>query len=827
MEETELPLIQVRALLSGAVFTEYGRNGVIARRKVSCTADFERILWVNEQNGKLRYLLIADLRDVRPGLSAHNTKKLLKGIPIQVAQEKTSRCFHLVSNNRTLDLEADTAPLRDKWYKALSTLVNRQRVCTTPAAALSQVLRLENELRVSESSRFDLSHSIAELEMENDERAQEIGRLQQDLSFVEEDVVDLVMKEIVLKIELATQQEEIKYLEMCCDQLFAPGDSSSLRMSGVFDSIHRMSTTSGSWFMTPKAGDSTASQFLFGSVKDGQQHDGQQQHKEFHTLRERLQTLTRDLRMLKRNQTSLEAALEKAKATEEDLRTQLTSARAKQTDQEFSSLAGQEAFNRKLRELREELATVTTANKTAQSQMSQTHERFQQLKVQNYMLVDKERLLAGQLEKAQNDLEKSKQAVAISKRLDVQRRNEALTVAWQSVLQSLHVTDVTRISAVSIRWRRRSNTCLRDANFWRRTCRAGLSDVHRAKLWYQTCLLLYGDNGIPTAYDISPVMNGQESAHDSFEMISSAETNGDALHDKSVSVNTHSESVDATNQNQPPRDPNDPIVDPSISSVASPMSPLHVAGLSESLFTEIMMDAPRSFSTTDRNRGADGVGGVQAGLEDLLAVFLQKVVLFYPTVGYCQGMNFVGAFLLLRYKGDVDSALNLYHMLMKSPFNAGDLYRIGLPKLNTLFRQLSAFLDLYLPRLAEHFRNEMVDVGSFASPWLSTMFTSGMCSSFPFETVCRIWDAFLSEGWSVMIRVALAILRSTQDELLKMDLPSILSFLGNRLPPQYLRSKSLFRISATFPVTETSLTSLDSESDSNANQPSGSFVNST
>lgn len=44
--------------------------------------------------------------------------------------------------------------------------------------------------------------------------------------------------------------------------------------------------------------------------------------------------------------------------------------------------------------------------------------------------------------------------------------------------------------------------------------------------------------------------------------------------------------------------------------------------------------------------------------------------------------------------------------------------------------------------------------------WFVTVFTN----NFPFDTVVRIWDAFLNEGWKVTFRVALALLQLSHGE---------------------------------------------------------------
>ena len=53
----------------------------------------------------------------------------------------------------------------------------------------------------------------------------------------------------------------------------------------------------------------------------------------------------------------------------------------------------------------------------------------------------------------------------------------------------------------------------------------------------------------------------------------------------------------------------------------------------------------------------------------------------------------------------------------------------------------------------------------YAQPWFLTLY-SGF---FKLELVSRIWDIFLVEGKKTIFRVALAILKLNEDELMRAD----------------------------------------------------------
>ena len=69
--------------------------------------------------------------------------------------------------------------------------------------------------------------------------------------------------------------------------------------------------------------------------------------------------------------------------------------------------------------------------------------------------------------------------------------------------------------------------------------------------------------------------------------------------------------------------------------------------------------------------------------------------------------------------------------------------------------------------------NEGIHNSMFVTQWFMTIFTS----TFPFHLVSRVWDAFLVEGWKVIYRVMLVLLKNNEKELLEMEFEQILNYL--------------------------------------------------
>lgn len=144
-------------------------------------------------------------------------------------------------------------------------------------------------------------------------------------------------------------------------------------------------------------------------------------------------------------------------------------------------------------------------------------------------------------------------------------------------------------------------------------------------------------------------------------------------------------------------------------------------------------------------------------------------------VGYVQGMGFIAGLLLL-YMSEED-AFWLLVALLKGAVHAPmeGLYLSGLPLVQQYLFQFDHLVKEYLPKLGEHFTQEMINPSMYASQWFITVFSY----SFPFHLALRIWDVFLCEGVKVVFRVGLALLKSCQDELVKLPFEKLIHALRN------------------------------------------------
>ncbi|KAF4348097.1 hypothetical protein G4B88_021369 [Cannabis sativa] len=144
-------------------------------------------------------------------------------------------------------------------------------------------------------------------------------------------------------------------------------------------------------------------------------------------------------------------------------------------------------------------------------------------------------------------------------------------------------------------------------------------------------------------------------------------------------------------------------------------------------------------------------------------------------VGYVQGMGFLAGLLLL-YMSEED-AFWLLVALLKGAVHAPmeGLYLVGLPLVQQYLFQFEQLVREFLPKLGEHFTQEMINPSMYASQWFITVFSY----SFPFHLALRIWDVFLSEGVKIVFKVGLALLKYCHDDLVKLPFEKLIQALRN------------------------------------------------
>jgi hypothetical protein len=166
----------------------------------------------------------------------------------------------------------------------------------------------------------------------------------------------------------------------------------------------------------------------------------------------------------------------------------------------------------------------------------------------------------------------------------------------------------------------------------------------------------------------------------------------------------------------------------------------------------------------------DEEGPYYGQLKELLEVF----ACFRPDLGYIQGMSYLAAMLCLHMPEYDDRALTfqcLANLVVSQHFFV--FFQMDGALLSSYYNLFEGMLADRLPRIAAHLASIGVQPDKYLYPWLQNMYLQVL----PLEIASRVWDCFLLDGTSFLLRTAIAIIELFAPELLSMDFEDVMPLL--------------------------------------------------
>nr|XP_019581564.1 PREDICTED: rab GTPase-activating protein 1-like isoform X2 [Rhinolophus sinicus] len=195
----------------------------------------------------------------------------------------------------------------------------------------------------------------------------------------------------------------------------------------------------------------------------------------------------------------------------------------------------------------------------------------------------------------------------------------------------------------------------------------------------------------------------------------------------------------------------------------------------------ITRDIHRTFPAHDyfKDTGGDG--------QESLYKICKAYSVYDEDIGYCQGQSFLAAVLLLHMPEE-----QAFCVLVKIMYDYGlrDLYKNNFEDLHCKFYQLERLMQEQLPDLHSHFCDLNLEAHMYASQWFLTLFTA----KFPLCMVFHIIDLLLCEGLNIIFHVALALLKTSKEDLLQADFEGALKFFRVQLPKRYRAEENARRL---------------------------------
>jgi len=189
-----------------------------------------------------------------------------------------------------------------------------------------------------------------------------------------------------------------------------------------------------------------------------------------------------------------------------------------------------------------------------------------------------------------------------------------------------------------------------------------------------------------------------------------------------------------------------------------------------------------------------------AALSNVLNVY----ALSDPEVVYTQGMNFVAGFLLTKMPEEA-AYWTLHTLMFSFKYDLRKFYLQDLRGLLIFKYQFNILFSAFLPQLYSHFQSNHVYNDIFTEWWMTCFCYRG----FPRTTLASVWDLLMIDGSAIFHKIALAILKLSQEILLEYDFEGIIYYIKNLPDEGILQHQLLIPTAATFRITQRMLRGLE------------------
>lgn len=183
----------------------------------------------------------------------------------------------------------------------------------------------------------------------------------------------------------------------------------------------------------------------------------------------------------------------------------------------------------------------------------------------------------------------------------------------------------------------------------------------------------------------------------------------------------------------------------------------------------IARDVPRTLPSHPLFLEPDGPG------QSRLSALLRAYAAFDENVRYCQGMNFIGAVLVL-YLPQPEEAFWVFVQLL-SERGWKKVFYPNTPKLKSLLTSLNQQVEKRFPDIYAHCQAQGIEPAQPFAQFLISIF----CTDCPLAMSIRILDVFIHEGDHVLFVVSLRMLQAKRAVIVGIEGEGLYTYLRKRL----------------------------------------------
>ena len=150
-----------------------------------------------------------------------------------------------------------------------------------------------------------------------------------------------------------------------------------------------------------------------------------------------------------------------------------------------------------------------------------------------------------------------------------------------------------------------------------------------------------------------------------------------------------------------------------------------------------------------------------------------------PDINYCQGMNFIIAFFLKFIENEEEIFYLFLSMFVNTNFSK--IFYKDLIKLNNYLEILNKLIEIFLPVVYIHLKNNKINNNFYASAWLITLFTNTMIKNKNIKVLIKIFDCFFCDEWKFIFNLILLLFKKNQNKILSLKNENLMKFLNNEI----------------------------------------------
>ena len=152
---------------------------------------------------------------------------------------------------------------------------------------------------------------------------------------------------------------------------------------------------------------------------------------------------------------------------------------------------------------------------------------------------------------------------------------------------------------------------------------------------------------------------------------------------------------------------------------------------------------------------------------------------------YCQGMNFIGAFLLRILNEKEDDTFYFMTGLFKCT-TYPQIFTDNLVQLTLYFNIFNVLLLIFIPNLYYYFKDNNIIPNYYLSSCFITLFTNYANKEKKINLFIKIFDLFIIDGWKGIFNILLEIMWHNDEKILSLKNENLLHFLNANLINDFL-----------------------------------------